>query len=110
VYKKNERACLVDNDTSATHVVTASAYSQVADLELDEGFNLGRQLERGRGHARSGGGLRNRGEDELDGVVDLDGRVGVADRAAVVGDEVRDTLGTKLDALDLGQLVCGCSD
>lgn len=45
-------------------------------------------------------------KEELNGVVDLDGRVRVSDGSAVVGDEVRNTLGTKLDALDLAQLVC----
>ena len=44
---------------------------------------------------------------ESDSVVDLDGRVGVSDGAAVVGDNVRDTAGTKLHLLNLEELVGG---
>jgi hypothetical protein len=43
-------------------------------------------------------------EVELDGVVDLDGRVRVADRAAVVGDDVRDALVAGSDLADLEEL------
>ena len=46
-----------------------------------------------------------RREIELNRVVDLDLRVGVADRAAIVGDNVRDALGAESDLLDLEELV-----
>jgi hypothetical protein len=44
-------------------------------------------------------------EVELDRVVDLDGGVGVADGASVVGDDEGDALGAELDLLDLEELV-----
>ena len=44
---------------------------------------------------------------ESDSVVDLDGRVGVSDGAAVVGDNVGNATGTELHLLDLEELVGG---
>jgi hypothetical protein len=44
-------------------------------------------------------------EVDLDGVVQVDGRVRVADGAAVVGDQVGDALQAKLRAANLAQLV-----
>jgi hypothetical protein len=97
--------CLVNNDSTAPHVVSARADSKVSRLELDKPINLGRKLEAGWCLAGSGGRLRGCGKDKLDRVIDLDGRVRVADRAAVVGDDVRNTLCTELNTLDLGKLV-----
>lgn len=45
------------------------------------------------------------GDVELDGVVDLDERVGVAQRAPVVRHDVRHVLGARRHALHLAQLV-----
>ena len=77
----------VHNDTSTTHVTTTSDHDNVASVELDEVGDLA--------------GL----ELELDGVVDLDEGVGVADGAAVVGDDVWDTLGANTGLADLKELV-----
>ena len=85
--KASEVALAVHDDSRASHVASAGDGDDVAGLELDKVNDL--VLD----------------EVDLDGVVDLDGRVGVADGASVVGDEVRDTLGAKLDLLDLAELV-----
>jgi len=51
----------VSDDTNTTHVTTTSSHDDGTSVELDEVNNLAG------------------GEIDLDGVVDLDGRVGVAD-------------------------------
>lgn len=79
----------VGNDTHTPHVATTGNHCDSASIEVDKFSDLS--------------GLNI----DLDSIVDLDGRVGVADGAGVVGDEIRDTLGTELHALDLGELV-GC--
>ena len=79
----------VGDDTRATHVTTASDHDDVAGLELQDVDNLVLH------------------KVEFDRVVDLDGRVGVPDGAAVVGDDVGDTLGAELVLLDLAQLEGG---
>lgn len=97
----------VHDGTGSAHVATAGDHDEVADLKLDEVVNLVCRLDGRRvGCTGSSRGNRGGGEEELNGVVDLDGRVGVADGSAVVGDEVRDALGTELDAADLAELVC----
>jgi len=45
------------------------------------------------------------GEVNLDGVIDLDERVGVSNGSGIVCDKVRDSLLSKLHSLDLGQFV-----
>jgi hypothetical protein len=82
----SEVSLLVDNDTRSTHVTTTSNHDNVSGLELDvvDDFVLDKV--------------------KLDSVVDLDGRVGVSDGSAVVGDNVRDTLGAELVTTDLAEL------
>ena len=77
----------VDDGTSTTHVATAGDHDDVAGVEVNKVGDL------------------VRGEVELDRVVDLDLRVGVADRAAIVGDDVGNALGAESDLLDLEELV-----
>ena len=77
----------VYNDTSTTHVTTTSDHDDVAGIELDKVNDLARL------------------NVELDGVVDLDQGVGVTDGAAVVGDNVWDTLGANTSLADLEELV-----
>jgi hypothetical protein len=78
----------VDNDTRATHVTTTSDHNDVANIKLDEVGDLVLF------------------EVELDSIVDLDSRVRVPDRTAIVGDDVWDTLGTKCNFANLQELVC----
>lgn len=77
----------VRDDTCTTHVTTAGDEDDVAGVELDEvgDFVLLKV--------------------ELDRIVRLDERVGVADCAAVVGDDVRNALCADSDAEDLAELV-----
>ena len=77
----------VHNNTSTTHVTATSDHDDVAGIELDvvDNFVLLKV--------------------ELDGVVDLDQRVRVTDGSAIVGDDVRNTLGAKRDLLDLKEFV-----
>lgn len=44
---------------------------------------------------------------EPDGVVDLDDRIRVTDGTTIVGDKVRDALGSELDTLYFAKLVAG---
>lgn len=82
-------ALAVGDDTNTTHVATTSDHGDGTGIELDGvGDLVGLKVD-------------------LDGVVDLDGRIGVTDGAGIVCDEVRDSLLTKLDALDLAKLVRG---
>lgn len=76
----------VNNDTGSAHVSAAGDHDNVSGLELDVVDNL--VLDK----------------VELDGVVDLDSRVGVSDGSAVVGDDVGDTLGAELVSSDLQEL------
>lgn len=79
----------VGDGSNTTSVTTTGDESQVADLELDVVRDLSRV------------------NVKLDGVVDLDEGVGVTDGATVVGDNERNTLGTKLETADLAELVLG---
>ena len=77
----------VHDDTSTAHVTATGDHDDVAGIELDvvDNFVLLKV--------------------ELDGVVDLDQRVRVTDGSAIVGDDVRNTLGAKRDLLDLKEFV-----
>jgi len=79
----------VYNNTSPAHVASTGDHDDVAGIELDEVGDLACR------------------EIELDGVVDTDMGVGVADGAAVVGDNMGDTTGAESDAADLEKLVGG---
>ena len=76
----------VHDDTGSAHVSAAGDHDDVSGFELDVVDDL----------------VLNK--VKLDGVVDLDGRVGVSDRSAVVGDNVRDALGAELVSSNLQQL------
>lgn len=80
---------LVNDHTRSTHVTTASNHDDVSGLKLDvvNDFVLN--------------------EVELDSVVDLDGRVGVSDGSAIVGNDVGNALGTKLMLSNLKELESG---
>lgn len=79
-------ALLALDDTDAANAATTSDGDEVSDLEGNVGGDgLGVKVE-------------------LDGVVDLDVGVGEADGATVVGDDVRDTLGTSGEPLDAEEL------
>ena len=77
----------VHDDTRAAHVATTGDHDDVAGIELHVVGDLA--------------GL----ELVLDGVVHLDEGVGVADGAAVVGDDEWDTLGANTGLPDLEELV-----
>ncbi len=77
----------VRDDTNTTHVAAAGDEANVASVKLDKVNNLASL------------------QIQLDRVVDLDQRVRVADGAAVVGNQEGNALGTKLDLLDLAELV-----
>ena len=77
----------VYDDTSTTHVASTGDDDDVAGIELHVVGDLA--------------GL----ELVLDGVVHLDEGVGVADGAAVVGDDEWDTLGANTGLPDLEELV-----
>ena len=77
----------VNNNTNTSQVTTTSSHNNVTVVKLDERLNLASS------------------KVDLDGVVNLDGGVGVADGAAVVGNNVRNTLLTELNTLNLTELV-----
>lgn len=79
----------VGDDTDTTHVTTTGDHDDGTSIEGDVFFNLaGLQIN-------------------LDGIVDLDERVRVADCSGIVCDEVWDSLLSELDSSDLAQLVLG---
>jgi hypothetical protein len=82
-------ALTVSDDTNTTHVTTSSNHDDGAGVELDEVGDLAS------------------GEFNLDSVVDLDQGVRVADGSCIVRDQEWDSTATKLDTLDLAQLVLG---
>jgi len=67
----------VNNDTSTTHVTTTGNYDDVTGIKGDKVSDFALF------------------EVELHSVVDLDGGIRVADRAPVMSDDVRDTLGAE---------------
>jgi hypothetical protein len=79
----------VGDDTNTTHVTTTSDHDDGAGIELDEVGDLAS------------------GKFNLDSVVDLDQRIGVSDGSCIVRDQEWDSTATKLDTLDLAQLVLG---
>ena len=85
--KASDVLLAVSDDTTTTPVATAGDEDEVAGIELDvvDNFVLLKV--------------------KLDGVVDLDQAVGVTDGSAIMGDDVRNTLGAKRDLLDLKEFV-----
>jgi hypothetical protein len=79
----------VNNHTNTTHVTTTSYQSDVTSLKLDKVNNLAIL------------------KIKLDGIVDLDEWVWITNCTTIVCDSKWDTLGTKLNLLDLAQLVLG---
>lgn len=82
-------AFVVSDDTHTTQVTSSSDHGNIANVELDELNNLASL------------------NVELYSVVDLDQRIRVADSAAIVCVDVRNTLGTNLLAANLAELVLG---
>lgn len=82
-------ALTVDNGADTADAVSTSDHGDVTGLELDEGLDLASL------------------EVQADGVVGADQRIGVADGAAVVGDDEGDTLGTNLHLANLAELILG---
>jgi len=98
---------LVDDGTCSAHIASTGEHDEVTNFELQETVNLVRDLDGCWVWCTSSGRWDGSlGKEELDGVVDLDGWVGVSDCSAIVCDDVRNALGAELDALDLAQLVC----
>lgn len=87
--KATEVTLLAGNDTGTALVTTTSDHDGGTSVKGDKVEDLLRL------------------NVESDSVVNLDGRVGVSDGAAVVGDNVGDTTGTELHLLDLEELVRG---
>jgi hypothetical protein len=79
----------VHDNTSTAHVTTTSDHDDVTGIELDKVGDFALL------------------EVKLDGVVDLDERVGITDGSSVVGDDMRNTTGTDSNLLDLEELVGG---
>lgn len=82
-------ALAMGDDTNTSHVATTGDHGDGAGIKPDEFSDLA--------------GL----DINLNRVVDLDGWVWVPDGTGVVGDKIGDTLGAKLHALDLCQLITG---
>ena len=80
-------ALTVGDDTNTTHVTSTGDHADNTSVEVDEVGDLAS------------------GEVDLDGVVDLDGRVRVTDGAAVVGDEERNALVADSNLADLAEFV-----
>jgi len=91
----NIEGTLVDlaglKDTNTTSVLTAGDHDKLANIELEDLSDLARL------------------EVVLDGVVDLDERVRVADGAAIVGGDHGDLVGADADSGDLAELELGLS-
>ena len=77
----------VHNNTCTTHVTTTGDHNDVAGIKLSVVGDL------------------VLGQVELHGVVDLDERIGVTDGAAIVSDNVGNTLSTNADLADLEKFV-----
>jgi len=73
----------VDDNASTAHVTATGDHNNIASIKLNEAGDFV---------------LR---KVELDGVINLNQRVGVTDGATIVCHDVRDTLSTKGDLLDL---------
>jgi len=79
----------VYDDTCTTHVTAAGDHDDVASIKLDKVHDLALL------------------EIELNGVVDLDEGIGVADSTTIVGDDVWDALRANGHFADLEELVGG---
>lgn len=79
----------VRNDTSTTHVASASNHHNVSGVKVNEFSDFARL------------------KVKLQSVVNLDGRVRITDGATVVSDDMGDTLGAKSDLADFEELVGG---
>ena len=79
----------VYDDTHTSHVTSTGDHDEIACIKFDE---LGDLVLL---------------KVELDGIVDLDQRIGVTNCATVVSNNMGDTLGTNCDSLDFEELV-GC--
>lgn len=79
----------VHDDTSTPHVTSTGDHDNVAGIKLDEVGDFGRL------------------KVELDGVVDLDSRIGVTDCASIVGDDMGDAAGANGDFAHFEELVGG---
>lgn len=79
----------VNDDTRTTHVAAPSNHDDVARVELDKVSDFILL------------------EVELNGIVDMDERVGVADRATIVGDNMRDATVADSDATNFEEFVFG---
>ena len=79
----------MNNDPSPTHVASTSDHGNVSSVELHEFEDL----------------ILN--YVKFDGVVDSDERIGIANRAAIMGDDVWYTLGANGNFFHLQKLV-GC--
>lgn len=77
----------VHNNTSPPHVTSPSDHNDVSSVEFDEVDDFALL------------------EVEFDGIVSADGRVGVPDGAAVVGDHMGNTLGTDVYTSDFEEFV-----
>lgn len=77
----------MNDDTSPAHVTSTGDHNDITSIELDEVRDLALF------------------DIKLDGVVDLNGGVGVADSPSVVGDNVWDTLRTDGHFSNLEKLV-----
>ena len=77
----------VGDDTNTSQIASTGGHDDITVVELDERLNLASS------------------KINLDSVVDLDGRIGVANGAAIMCNEVGDSLLTKLNTLDLTELV-----
>jgi hypothetical protein len=79
----------VRDDTSTTHVTSTSNHHNISGVKMNEFGNFARL------------------EVKLESVVNLDGRVRITDGAAVMSDDMGDTLGTESDLADFEELVGG---
>ena len=77
----------VDDGTNSPQVTAASDHAQVARIELDEVHNL------------------VTGDVQLNGIVNLDQGIRVADGAAIMCGQEGDTLRSSLNTANLAQLV-----
>lgn len=77
----------VDDGTNSPQVTASSDHAQVARIELDKVHNL------------------VAGDVQLNGIVNLDQRIGVADGTAIMCGQEGDALRSSLNSANLAQLV-----
>lgn len=88
-FKSANVALAVSNNANTSHVATTSDHANVANFELDKIGNLA---------------VFN---VITNSIVGLDQRIGVTNGTAIVGDDIWNALGSKLDFSDLAKLVLG---